>query len=223
MRPFGPFSRRAVHAGLGVLLSAAICVGGVGPASAQQADDEQPVPAHGVTEPVPLITVRPGPALPDLPPPELPGELPPLPAAYGQPVGSFTMNMEVLVGGGPSTYGLFAAPGCVLDGVFKRGMKLVWRFEVYDMATGMRLTGREGGQVSIQLPDGSVIPARFEQRGEPGRVAPDAPWTWVAAWNIPLDTPLGPVDYRVIVTTPDGRSAGLTPSAMGSTFPRIVD
>ena len=216
-------SRRAVHAGLGLLLSGALCLGWAGPASAQESDDAPPVPAHGVTEPVPLITVRPGPILPELPP-EIPsGQLPPLPASFGERVGPFTMNMEVLVGGGPSTYGLFAAPGCVLDGVFKRGMKLVWRFEIYDMDSGMRLTDRQGAQVGIQLPDGTFIPARFEQRGEPGRVAPDAPWTWVAAWNIPLDTPLGPVDYRVVVTTPDGRNAGLLPSAMGSRFPLIVD
>jgi hypothetical protein len=216
-------SRRAIHAGLGALLSAALCVGWVGPANAQENQDQQPAPDTGVTEPVPLITVRPGPALPNLPPPEPPSELLPLPAAYAQPVGPFTMNMEVLVGGGPSIYGLFAAPGCTLDGVFKRGMKLVWRFEVYDMDSRMRLTDREGAEVGIQLPDGTFIPARFEQRGEPGRVAPDAPWTWVAAWNIPLDTPLGPVPYRVIVSTPDGRSAGLAPTAMGSPFPIIVD
>jgi hypothetical protein len=133
------------------------------------------------------------------------------------------MYMEVLVGGGPSTYGLFAAPGCVLDGVFKRGMKLVWRFEVYDMASGLRVTDREGAQVAIMLPDGTTMPARFEQRGEPGRVAPDAPWTWVAAWNIPLDQTLGPVDYAVVVTTPDGRSGTLQPSTMGSSFPQIID
>ncbi len=102
-------------------------------------------------------------------------------------------------------------------------MKLVWRFEIYDMATGLRLTDREGAQVAIRLPDGTAIPARFDQRGEPGRVAPDAPWTWVAAWNIPLDTPLGPVGYTVEVSAPDGRSAALSPAAMGSTFPRIVD
>jgi hypothetical protein len=215
-------NRRSREIGLGVALSFALCLGWAGPAGAQEMDQEQPVPAHGVTEPVPLITVRPGPALPDVPP-EAPPELPPLPARYAQPVGPFSMYMEVLVGAGPSTYGLFAAPGCVLDGVFKRGMKLVWRFEVYDMATGLRVTDREGAQVAIMMPDGSAIPARFVPRGEPGRVAPDSPWTWVATWTIPLDQSLGPVDYAVVVTTPDGRTGTLQPSAMGSMSPQIVD
>jgi hypothetical protein len=132
------------------------------------------------------------------------------------------MYMEVLTAGGPSAAGLVASPGCVLDGVYKRGMKLIWRFEVYDQASGMRVTDRDGSYAEMLLPDGSVIPAEFHWRGGPN-APPDAPWTWVAAWDIPVDYPLGTVDYAVTVTTPDGRTGTLRPSRLGSAAPQIVD
>jgi hypothetical protein len=102
-------------------------------------------------------------------------------------------------------------------------MKLVWRFEVYDMATGLRVTDRDGSQASVTLPTGATMPAMFIPRGEPGTISPDSPWTWVVAWNIPLDYPLGPVDYTVNVTTADGRSGQMRPATWGSHFPMVVD
>jgi len=132
------------------------------------------------------------------------------------------MYMDVIATG-PSEYGLFTSPGCILDGVFKRGMKLVWRFEIYDMQTGLRVTDRDGSQAWITLPDGSVAQARFDTRGAPGNVAPDAPWTWVAVWNIPPDYPLGPVPYTVNVQTADGRTGAMQPVTWGSIYPMVVD
>jgi hypothetical protein len=146
-----------------------------------------------------------------------------IPDSYAEPVGPFTLYMEVIAGAGPSQYGLMAAPGCVVSGVMKRGMKLVWRFEVYDLESGRRLTSADDAQVSVQLADGQSLPARFEARGEPGNVPPDAPWTWVAAWSIPLEQPLGPLDYSVAIATPDGRGALIRPSTWGSLAPQIVD
>ncbi|HZT08839.1 MAG TPA: hypothetical protein VFC51_17585 [Chloroflexota bacterium] len=211
---------------LGALLGVGLVFGWAGPAHAQDADgqstESQPSASQENTGPVPLISVIPGPAVPPGGPPPSTGEKPPLPDLYSQPVGPFTMYMDVIATG-PSAYGLFTAPGCVLDGVFKRGMKLVWRFEVYDMATGRRVTDRDGATVSISLPDGSQIPARFDQRAPPGEAAPDSPWTWVAVWNIPPDYPLGPVEYAVNVSTSDGRSAALRPATWGSVYPQIVD
>jgi hypothetical protein len=176
--------------------------------------------AASAQEAEPLITVRQGPVLPPAAEPPVPAELVPLPALYSEPVGPFTMYMEVIASG-PGETGLFTSPGCILDGVFKRGMKLVWRFEVYDMANGLRVTDRDGSQAQITLPDGDVIPARFDQRGG-AAAAPDSPWTWVAVWYIPEDYPLGPVDYNVTVTTPDGRTSTMQP-AMGVRYPQIVD
>src|SRR5688572_19542289 len=110
---------------LAVLLSFAVGLGWASPAAAQDAEEEPGVsaPQSGITGPTPLITVRPGPAAPSGPPPGPPAELMPLPASFAEPVGPFTMLMEIVVAGGPSEYGLFAAPGCVPLGIFKRGMK----------------------------------------------------------------------------------------------------
>jgi hypothetical protein len=209
----GPRSvaRTAIAIALAALIGSTAL--GAAPASAQ----EEPL----LTEPQPLITVRQGPAVPvGGPPPDM--QLPPIPARYSEPVGPFTMYMEVIATG-PSAYGLFVSPGCVASGVFKRGMKLVWRFELYDMASGMRLTSNDGAAVSIALPDGTMTQARFEPRGEPGSISPDSPWTWVATWHIPTDYPLGPVGYTVNVSTQDGRSAALNPITWGSPFPMVVD
>jgi len=203
-------------------------IGLVGPASAAQDEEMQPTgetPGPQQQGPQPLIQVITLPAVPAGGPPPAPptGAPAPLPAQYAQPVGPFTMYMEVIASG-PSDTGLVTAPGCILDGVFKRGMKLVWRFEVYDMATGVRVTDREGAQVMMNLPDGTSIPARFDQRGggPSGGPPPDAPWTWVATWMIPTDYPLGPVDYSVTVTTPDGRTGTIQPSTMGSRYPQVI-
>jgi hypothetical protein len=193
---------------LSLLLAFGFTWGAVADANAQSDD------------PTGLITVR------QVPPPAPAAPAPraerALPDQYLQPVGPFTMYMEVVTAGAPSPAGLVASPSCVLNGVYKRGMKLIWRFEVYDQETGLRVTDRDGAEVDMLLPDGSVIPAEFLWRGGPN-APPDAPWTWVAAWDVPLDYPLGPVDYAVIVRTTDGRTGTLRPSRLGSIAPQIVD
>jgi hypothetical protein len=134
---------------------------------------------------------------------------PPIPASLNEPV-DFALYMEVLAGAGPTQYGLMANPGCVMNSVFKRGMKLVWRFELYDMAAQKRLTSQDGATVTLALPD-QDLPARFSQRG--AGQAPDGPWTWVASWTVPPAHPLGSLDYSVKVTARDGRTGILkTPS-----------
>ncbi len=205
--------QKGLSTALGLAFSAALVFGWATPAGAQApSGGEQDGPRSDITEPTPLITVRPGPAVPPFPVPDMRDV--PLDPMYFQPVGPFTMYMNVIASG-PSQYGLFTAPGCVLDSIFKRGMKLVWRFEVFDMDSGMRLTDRDGSEVWIALPDGTMTKARFEPRGEPPNIPPDAPWTWVAVWNIPLDYPLGPVDFNVNIAAADGRTATLSPATLG--------
>jgi len=134
------------------------------------------------------------------------------------------MYMETVASASPSQYGLIASPGCVLDSVYKRGMKLVFRFELYDMQSGLRLTDRDGSKAEVSLPIGGPIQAVFNQRGPAGAVPPDAPWTWVAVWQIPPDYPLGPAEYAINVTTGDGRTGVLRPSTSGGAHPpQIVD
>ena len=72
--------------------------------------------------------------------------LPPVPDRFKEPIGPFTMFMEVLASAEPSQFGLIASPGCVTDSVYKRGMKVVFRFELYDLDNKVRVTTADGSR-----------------------------------------------------------------------------
>jgi hypothetical protein len=137
-----------------------------------------------------------------------------VPDRFKEPIGPFTMFMEVLASASPSQFGELATPGCVTDSVYKRGMKVVFRFELYDLDNKVRLTSDDGTTAQVTLPDGTALPAVFLPRGDPSASAADAPWTWVTTWHIPTDYALGPVMYTVDVATPDGRNASITPPSI---------
>ena len=224
---------------MGRAAGVALVFGALGalPVSAAPAgvDLEQPAPPTGNQAPPQLLVgVKSAPAVPagaEIPP----GSLPPVPARFSEPLGPFTMFMEVLASAAPSEHGLIASPGCVTDSVYKRGMKLVFRFEVYDLDNKTRVTSADGSTATVNLPDGTTLPALFLPRGGPGSDADSAPWTWVTVWQIPTDYPLGPVLYSVDVATPDGRAANIVPPslpgqpvqpdvplAIAGTFPTII-
>jgi len=196
--------------GASVVVLLALALAGAQPALAasEDAQAQQPAP-EGTTQT--LVGVHPAPAVPALPPitnPPMP------PDSYSQPVGPFTMFMEVLASASPSANGLLAAPGCVTDSVYKRGMKLVFRFEVYDMDNKVRVTDADGSTAIVHVPNGPDLQADFLPRGAPGTNDPNAPWTWVAVWQIDPNYPLGPVMYNVEVATPDGRDGMITPPSI---------
>ena len=160
--------------------------------------------------------------LPPLPPPPTPTPTPPgyvppprptVPPSYDQRV-DFGFYVETLATSRQSELGYAATVSCVPSGVFKRGQRIVWRFEVFDLVAGKRLTDRDGAVVKVVLPHGEELNARFSQRAG-GRV-PDAPWMWNAFWDVPLDYPIGGLDYRIVVTTKDGRTGTFTQPALVS-------
>jgi hypothetical protein len=186
------------------------------PASAAPADQPAApgqVPTGDSSQVTTLVGVHPSPAVqPGGPPPA--GALPPVPDRFKEPIGPFSMFMEVLASAEPSQFGELATPGCVTDSVYKRGMKVVFRFELYDMDNKVRLTTADGTKAQVMLPDGTTLPALFLPRGDPSQPIGDAPWTWVTTWHIPPDYPLGSVMYTVDVATPDGRSQTLQPASI---------
>jgi hypothetical protein len=101
---------------------------------------------------------------------------------------------------GHQTTNVIQFPGCVPNSQFKRGAHLVWRFEVFDTSTAKRVTSVDQPTIKVVLPHGEAITARFARRGGTG------PWTWVAAWDIPFDYPLGALDYQIVVNAKDGRT-----------------
>lgn len=134
----------------------------------------------------------------------------PTPAFYYEPVGPFFFYVETLTSTGPSRYGLTPSQPCVQSGVFKRGMRLVFRFEVLDVATGKRVTDKDGATLKVVLPHGEEVPARWAIRGSAAAM-PDSAWMWDSSWDIPPDYPIGSFDYRIVVAAKDGRMATFTP------------
>ena len=148
------------------------------------------------------------------------------PASYYEPVGPFFFYVETLTGNGPSKYGVAPTVACIQSGVFKRGMRLVVRFEVLDTSTGKRVTDKDGANIKMILPHGEEVIARWTIRGSAAAL-PDSAWTWDTTWDIPPDYPVGTLDYKIMVTTKDGRTATFTPPMMktktADTRVRVID
>ena len=73
------------------------------------------------------------------------------PASYYEPVGPFFFYVETLTSTGPSKYGFTPTQPCIQSGVFKRGMRMVVRFEILDTKTGKRVTDQRRGEHQIAL------------------------------------------------------------------------
>jgi hypothetical protein len=111
--------------------------------------------------------------------------------------------------------------------VFARGQRIVFRYDIIDVATGKRITDKDlaaGTVVKVVAPNGDESVGRFSQRG--GGSVPDAPFMFSSNWDIPLDFPLGAVDYKIVITTKDGKSVTWKPpyitSATTETRPKVV-
>lgn len=165
------------------------------------------------------------------PPPPAAPKAPPkapmvTPAFYYEPVGPFFFYVETLTSTGPSKYGLTPTVPCVQSGVFKRGMRIVVRFEILDTKTGRRVTNKDDATIRLVLPHGEEIPGRWAIRGSVNAM-PDSAWMWDTSWDIPLDYPLGSFDYRITVATKDGRKMTFSPPIQKATTAdsrvRIID
>jgi hypothetical protein len=163
---------------------------------------------------------------PATPPAASPAQKLTTPASYYEPVGPFFFYVETLTGNGPSKYGVAPTVACIQSGVFKRGMRLVVRFEVLDTSTGKRVTDKDGANIKMILPHGEEVIARWTIRGSAAAL-PDSAWMWDTTWDIPSDYPVGTLDYKIMVTTKDGRTATFTPPVMktktADTRVRIID
>lgn len=144
---------------------------------------------------------------PSKPPPRSPHTTP---ASYYEPVGPFFFYVETLTSLNPSRYGILATLPCVQSGVFKRGMRLVFRYEILDTSTGKRVTDKDGATTKVRLQHGEELTARWAIRGSTAAL-PDSAWMWDVAWDIPPDYPVGSLDYSITVSTQDGRSGTFVP------------
>ena len=208
-----------------VVLSALIplIVAACGPSVVTQSEQQkQPAPEVSITPLLGAQKVAPAPPKPAVPPP--PART--TPAFYYEPVGPFFFYAETLASNGLNKYGVISTVPCVQSGVFKRGMKLVFRYEILDTSTGKRITDKDGATTKIRLPHGEELAARWTIRGSVNAL-PDSAWMWVVAWDIPPDYPVGSLDYTIVVTAKDGRTGTFTPpiqkTATADTRVRIID
>jgi hypothetical protein len=193
------------------------------PASSGAASGGAAAPAAARTPVVEVAKVPPGP-----PTPQVAGlanvpvsSRPPLAAKYSQPIGPYSLFMENIASAAPSTAGLLAVPGCVDDSIFKRGMRVIFRYSVTDMSTGKPVTDRDGSTTKVQIASGQVVDGFFAPRGAPP-APPDAPWTWVGVWNIPTDFPLGKVTPTISLTS-GGKTSTINPADFGAMPVQVVD
>ena len=163
------------------------------------------------------------PPTPSKPPPRSPHTTP---ASYYEPVGPFFFYVETLTSLNPSRYGVLSTVPCVQSGVFKRGMRLVFRYEILDTSTGKRITDKDGATTKVRLQHGEELTARWAIRGSAAAL-PDSAWMWDVAWDIPPDYPVGSLDYTITVSTKDGRTGTFVPpiqkTPTSDTRVRIVD
>lgn len=138
----------------------------------------------------------------------------------------FAVYVETIATTTASKYNVASSIACTPSGVFARGQRIVFRFEIIDTATAKRLTSVDGAAVKIVAPNGDESVASFSQRG--GGKVPDAPFMWSGTWDIPLDFALGAVDYKIVITPKSGQAYTWKPPALISaalsedTRPKVV-
>lgn len=92
---------------------------------------------------------------------------------------------------------------CTQQSRYAPGEQLGWRIMVYDAATGEALSDAEVASVQIKLGDGQVFDTKYAGHGKPEPTA----FFWANFWVIPADYPTGFLEYTIVATTNDGRTA----------------
>jgi len=217
--------RTKIRSVIRVVLSAFIplLVTACGPSVVTQSEQQkQPARETSITPLLGAQKVAPPPPKPAVPSP--PART--TPASYYEPVGPFFFWVETLTSANPSKYGVMSTVPCVQSGVFKRGMRLVFRYEILDISTGKRVTDKDGATTKVRLQHGEELTARWLIRGSVNAL-PDSAWMWDVAWDIPPDYPVGSLDYTITVSTKDGRTGTFIPpiqkTVTSDTRIRIVD
>ena len=196
---------------------------GCGPAAVSQSEQQtRSVGQAGITALIGAQKLAPPPP-PSGPPPRSPHTTP---ASYYERVGPFFFYVETLTSVNTTKYGVAATVPCIQSGVFKRGMRLVFRYEILDVSTGKRITDKDGATTKVRLQHGEELTARWAIRGAAAAL-PDSAWMWDTSWDIPPDYPVGSLDYTITVSTKDGRTGTFTPpiqkTPTSDTRVRIID
>ncbi len=104
----------------------------------------------------------------------------------------------VTSGAGESPFNVDATIGCARTSMFSRGMRIVWRLTAFDN-TGTELQPATIESLVLKV-GGKDATFRYGKHG-------DAGWFWTATYDVPMDTPLGTLDWSVAAKTKSGATA----------------
>ena len=125
----------------------------------------------------------------------------------------------VTAGAGESKYNVDGNLGCLRTGAFKRGQRIVFRMEMTDTSSGKVLQAADMDSVVLKLPNGENLNLAYGRHG----ATATSPWFWAVGWDIPMDFPLGTINYTIEVKTKDGKVGTFkelmleTPATAGNT------
>lgn len=82
---------------------------------------------------------------------------------------------------------------CTITDQYKRGDYVIFRIQIIDPTTGNQLTNKDISGVSVMLPNGTSVAAKY------GTHEDSTQEFWVAKWRVPSNYPTGRVDFKVEV------------------------
>jgi len=91
---------------------------------------------------------------------------------------------------------------CVQASRFAHNEQIVWRVKVLDGATGAELDDTALISVEVKLPDQTLA---LKYGPHPAKDPLD--FFWTTSWTVPEDYPSGSLDYSIVATAADGRTA----------------
>jgi len=102
----------------------------------------------------------------------------------------------VTAGAGESVYGVNAASSCTQTNFFPRGEGVVFHMAAFNARTGKIIEAADVKYAYLKIPGQPNLALRYTPHG---RDPLTAPWYWAKRWDVPLDYPLGVVDFQVVV------------------------
>lgn len=108
---------------------------------------------------------------------------------------------------------------CVQQSRFARNSEIVWRARVIDPVSGEQLGDEALESVVVNLGDGQTLDMRY---GPHPRDNPTDSF-WATSFDISADYPTGTLDYEVVATATDGRTATFRPFDVASSLLTVTE
>jgi hypothetical protein len=108
---------------------------------------------------------------------------------------------------------------CVQQSRFPRNSEIVWRARIIDSVAGEELGDEALESVVVNLGDGQTLDMRY---GPHPRDNPTDSF-WTTSFDIPADYPTGTIDYEVVATAMDGRTATFRPFDVAPSLLTVTD